>query len=99
MKADKYRQSRGGWSHILDIAYEECGDHVCFYQKDGPEPLKRMYTDRMLNVKFQGNSLTYNNCNQTIGVRVIYEKENRPAYRLFQGAITKKIIKQSDVPH
>lgn len=65
------------------------------YQKDGPGILKRVYFDRIvfptdLNEK---KNLECKKCKTVLGVPIIYEKENRLTYRLFVGAIEKKIIK------
>lgn len=92
IKNDKYRKARGGWSRILDITCENCGHHICFYQKDGPGPLKRMYFDRMDNLANK-DKLVCPNCNETLGVKIVYKKEDRLAYRLFEGAVVKKISK------
>jgi hypothetical protein len=48
---DKYKKVRGGYSRLLDITCEKCGNHVCYYQKDGPGILKRMYFDRITGLK------------------------------------------------
>ncbi len=77
---------------MLDIGCENCGQHICFYQKDGPGPLKRMYLDRIGGRSTGSGSLVCPNCNDVLGGKIIYKKENRPAYRLFVGSITKKII-------
>ena len=95
MKNDKYKKARGGWSRMLDICCEHCGNHICNYQKDGPGPLKRMYYDRMSGFSTTSSQLVCPKCDSTLGVAIIYEKENRPAYRLFAGSITKKIIKNT----
>ncbi len=94
MKNDKYRHARGGWSRILDVTCEKCGSRVCFYQKDGPGPLKRMYVDRIINLQPSQPTLVCENCDHELGIRISYAKENRPAYRLFQGSVNKKITKQ-----
>lgn len=94
-KNDKYRKVRGGYSRLLDISCEHCGNHLFYYQKDGPGILKRMYEDRIFeakNVKLDSN-LFCPKCKRLLAVPIIYEKENRPALRLFVGAITKKITK------
>lgn len=93
MKNDKYKKARGGWSRMLDICCEHCGNHICFYQKDGPGPLKRMYHDRISGVSTDESNLVCPKCKEVLGVGIIYEKENRPAYRLFAGSITKKVVK------
>ena len=93
-KNDKYKKARGGYSRFLDIFCENCGKHICFYQKDGPGILKRMYHDRMSGIKINfRNNLICPNCRELLGVPIIYRKEKRPAYRLFAGAVSKKITK------
>lgn len=94
-KNDKYKKVRGGYSRLLDISCEHCGHHLFYYQKDGPGILKRMYLDRIFDsgdLKLDTN-LTCPECKRVLAVSIIYEKENRPALKLFVGAITKKIIK------
>jgi len=87
----------------LEISCEGCGQIVGFYQKDGPGILKRMYLDRIYKSKdysdLAGKSfkslppLVCRKCGRLLGVPMIYEKEKRPAFRLFQGAVIKKIVK------
>lgn len=101
-KNDKYKKARGGYSRLLDISCVSCGNHLCYYQKDGPGILKRMYLDRITGSSFKGLNkrplkeipqLICIKCKQHIGIPIIYEKENRLAYRLFVGAVSKKITK------
>ncbi|CAN5289886.1 hypothetical protein BH10PAT1_BH10PAT1_2270 [soil metagenome] len=102
IKKDKYSKARGGSSKLLDILCAECGSHVCFYQKDGPGLLKRMYLDRISNSKYEGmQSVIFNqlpqfncpHCNSHLGTPMIYEKEDRLAFRIFIGSISKKLVK------
>lgn len=96
LKNDKYRRSRGGYSRLLEIRCEKCKKLLCYYQKDGPGPLKRMYIDRIVNTyKQAGATLKCHNCGHVLGVRYKYEKEKRLAYRMFVGSVTKKIRKSS----
>lgn len=98
-KTDRYRQTRGGHSRFLDVVCAKCEEHVCFYQKDGPGMLKRMYVDRMIGKTIKGASvkslpnLTCTGCKELLGVPMIYKKETRLAYRLFVGAVAKKVVK------
>lgn len=102
-KSDNYKKSRGGYSRLLDISCAKCGQHLCFYQKDGPGILKRMYIDRIYESnKYSGlenqplksiPQLTCSNCKTLIGMPYIYEKEKRLAFRLFVGGVSKKITK------
>ncbi len=104
LKNDIYKKSRGGYSRLLEISCEKCKTVICLYQKDGPGILKRMYLDRISDSKkYTGleNSAIKNIpnlecliCNQILGVPIVYKKEDRPAYRLFVGAVSKKIISQ-----
>lgn len=103
LKNDRYKKVRGGYSRLLEISCESCGRLLCNYQKDGPGILRRMYLDRITNSKTYSD-LHYLNikdipefkcqpCKRLLGICIKYEKENRLAYRLFVGAVTKKIIK------
>ncbi len=94
LKNDKYKLARGGYSRLLNISCQKCSDHICNYQKDGPGVLKRMYMDRINEpaVSILKKELTCPN-NHLIGIKMIYEKEDRPAFRLFVDSISKKIIK------
>jgi hypothetical protein len=53
-----------------------------------------MYIDRINepNVSILKKELTCLN-NHLIGIKMIYEKEDRPAFRLFVDSVSKKIIK------
>lgn len=103
LKHDKYRKARGGYSRFLEVHCEKCGTFLALYQKDGPGPLKRMYVDRIFSperlTRLRGLSasrlprLICAHCKQLIGAPIMYEKENRPAFRLFEGSVTKKIAK------
>lgn len=64
------------------------------YQKDGSGTLRRMYLDRILNprVSIARKDFSCSN-NHLLGVKIMYEKENRPAFRIFVDAVAKKIIK------
>ncbi len=95
LKNDRYRKARGGYSRLLVVSCQKCGAAVCRYQKDGPGILKRMYVDRISDpsVSLAAKELR---CPEghVLGVATIYEKEDRPAFRLFVDAVTKKIVKK-----
>jgi ribosomal protein S27E len=94
LKRDKYKMARGGYSRLLEIKCEKCGSLLCYYQKDGPGLLKRMYVDRIVKLYARaGTSLICHKCGHVLGSHYIYKKEKRPAFRLFVGAVTKKITK------
>jgi hypothetical protein len=103
LKNDRYKKVRGGYSRLLDISCAHCGTHLCYYQKDGPGILKRMYIDRIHELTSGSLDTTSSEktphlicskCKQHIGVPIVYQKENRLAYRLFIGAVSKKIAKK-----
>lgn len=96
-KKDEYRSIRGSYSRVLDVVCAHCDQHVTFYQKDGPGELKRMYADRFIEAAPEQDELACKMCGRILGIRYIYEKENRQAYRLFAGAVKKKVVKSSDV--
>ena len=104
LKSDKYRQARGGYARLLDIFCDHCGQKVLVYQKDGPGELKRLYLDRIFFpeklAKLQNLSMkkvpnfTCSNCHFLLGIGYVYPKEKRPAFRLFAGAIKKKVTER-----
>lgn len=93
-KNDKYKKARGGYSRLLEIRCEKCDSKIALYQKDGPGNLRRMYLDRIKDpqVTITKKDLSCNN-DHLLGVKIIYKKENRPAFRLFVDSVTKKIVK------
>ena len=93
-KNDKYKKVRGGYSRLLNISCQKCNKHICDYQKDGPGNLRRMYVDRIINpeVPISRKDLSCSN-KHLLGVKIIYEKQKRPAFRLFVDSVIKKIIK------
>jgi hypothetical protein len=100
LKNDRYKKVRGGSSRLLDVCCAGCGEHICYYQKDGPGLLKRMYLDRITGMTFSSidnlediPQLICPNCQRHLGTPIIFEKERRLAYRLFVGAVSKKITK------
>lgn len=101
LKSDKYRKARGEYSRFLEISCEHCGQKILVYQKDGPGELRRMYIDRIFKPesfsKLESKSinkipdLICPNCKRVLGIPYIYQKEKRKAFRLFVGAVTKKV--------
>jgi len=89
---DQYQRTRGGSSRVLDVRCENCDAHISYYQKDGPGMLLRMYVDRFIDAKPEGKELNCPSCERILGTYIIFKKEDRPAYRLYAGAVTKKIV-------
>ena len=93
-KHDKYKKARGGYSRLLKIFCQKCNSLICLYQKDGSGNLRRMYIDRIIEPKVSliRKDLT---CPKShlLGIRIIYKKEKRDAFRLFVDSVAKKIIK------
>lgn len=98
-KTDRFKKNRGGYSRWLLLRCEKCQSHLFVYQKDGPGILKRLYLDRiMLPAGLKPTkSLACRHCQAVLGVSSVYQKENRPAYRLFAGAVEKGLIKEKDL--
>jgi transcription elongation factor Elf1 len=51
-----------------------------------------MYLDRIIDNSPSAGELKCEKCGEILGTKVIYQKENRPAYRLYVDAVTKKIV-------
>ncbi len=102
-KSDKYRKARGSYFRFLDVICEHCAQKVLVYQKDGPGELRRLYIDRIFKPENFSelekkpinkiSELTCQNCKRVLGTPYIYAKENRKAFRLFVGAVIKKVTK------
>lgn len=54
-----------------------------------------MYLDRMTEQSTDRDNLLCQQCKEILGKMIVYEKEDRPAFRLFVGAVTKKITKSN----
>jgi hypothetical protein len=95
-KNDSYAKRRGT-PVMLAISCAKCNMYIMHYQKDGPGPLLRCYLDRIhypeelhnrqytLFNKKTFPQLSCNSCTTIIGLPIIYEKENRPAYHMRPG--------------
>src|SRR5690349_8812410 len=90
---DKYRKARGGYSRLLTIYCSKCGTELFDYQKDGPGIIKRIYVDRIRGKRYNEQSIICSSCGNLIASLGVYEKENRPAYNVVLGTISKKIKK------
>lgn len=101
-KSDRYRKNRDGCSRWLLLHCEKCGNLIAIYQKDGSGILKRLYLDRIFAPERltdkRNKNLVCEKCKTVLGIQDVYEKENRLAYRLFAGAIGKKIVKGDKLP-
>lgn len=107
-KNDSYRRKRGTPA-ILFISCAGCGEYIMSYQKDGPGPLLRCYLDRIchpealekrqydLFEKNEAPKLECKICSIVIGVPIVYEKEDRPAYHMRPGLFTHKKQKRTRV--
>jgi len=101
-KKDKYVNARGGNSHFLDIYCSRCGQHLALYQKDGHGSLLRTYLDRifepqelsLLQLKSSNKrdipSFKCPKCGSLVGTPMVYEREQRLAFRLIRGSFVKK---------
>lgn len=101
IKKDKYLNARGGSAQHLIIECADCKSEVLLYQKDGRGGLLRMYIDRIvappervkeqegLKCKADMKPLVCPCCNKLLAVPMVYEKENRLAYRIIHGTIIK----------
>jgi hypothetical protein len=103
-KNDTYRKARGGYARLLAVSCATCGTHLFSYQKDGPGIVKRLYLDRIYQsdayTGLQHRALKHlpqllcSHCGEHLGIPIIYQKEQRLAFRLFAGAVTTKISKR-----
>ena len=102
-KRDNFRKNRGDYSRLLNVSCRKCETLLLTYQKDGPGNLRRLYFDRIFSPKeltgLQNKTFTQikilncKKCKEVIGTPYIYEKEKRPALRLYQDSVIKKVRK------
>jgi hypothetical protein len=105
-KNDTYRKARGGYARLLAVSCATCGTHLFSYQKDGPGLVKRLYLDRIYQSNtyegLQHRALTdippllCPQCGEHLGMPIIYQKEQRLAFRLFAGAVTTQLRKRHE---
>ncbi len=94
IKRDRYRKNRGGTSQIYQINCSNCNNSLLKYQKDGIGTLIRLYVDRIVEPKMNGDSnLICPSCGVLIAISMIYKTEDRSAYRLLRGSFTKTKVK------
>lgn len=96
LKKDKYSRSRGGNSALYSLSCANCGEFLLVYQKDGIGNMIRLYVDRISDCRslaeFQQAkrkadlpTLKCAKCSSIIGIPMVYESENRLAFRLMRG--------------
>ena len=100
-KKDSRSQRRGGPIKFLYIACAKCNEPIMVYQKDGLGGLVRFYVDRIVwppdLVKAQERlavagvkpaaPLACTTCGTIIGSPMVYEPEQRAAYRVVPGSM------------
>jgi hypothetical protein len=102
-KKNTYTRKRGAPAMLM-ISCALCGHYLMSYQKDGPGPLKRCYLDRIHHPEYLEKrqydvfdkktalKLMCEACQAVIGIPIIYEKEDRPAYYMNVGSFTAKKV-------
>jgi len=100
-KKDKYTNTRGNYSRLLNLYCRICNSLLVVYQKDGPGNLRRLYMDRIFAPKNLTNlqnkplkniaNLKCFKCKEIIATPYIYNKEHRKAFKVYQDMIIKKI--------
>lgn len=92
LKKDKYFENRKGYSQIYSIHCAKCDELLTYYQKDGGGHIKRLYLDRINNPIYKQDfsidkKISCHKCGSLIGLGYLYNKEQRPAYKLFEQSI------------
>ncbi len=100
MIMDSYRKSRGGNAEMITIYCMTCNSPILFYQKDGKGNLYRCYIDRIIYPYHFKDFLKYSIknipqlkcivCDNSIATPMIYKKEKRLAFGLFNSKFYKR---------
>jgi len=102
IKKNKYTKNRGGKARFILLGCGACGKNIILYQKDGDGQLLRLYLDKITapqnlvdivenyHTKSEMSGLFCHICGKLLAVPMVYEKENRLAYRIIPGQIIKK---------
>jgi len=102
---DSSYKARGGTAKWLVLICAKCKSDICFYQKDGPGNIFRLYLDRIAdsgaNYLFKNleeneiQKLTCANCGSIIATPMTYGKDAKPrlALRLIESGVEKIAIK------
>ncbi len=108
LKSDQYRKARGWYSRLFKIYCKRCDTEILTYQKDGSGILERLYLDRIVAPKKLAHlhtislskipNLMCTKCGSWLAAPYVYKKEKRNAYKLFVGAISKKMVKTNKQP-
>ena len=92
IKNDLYLKKRFGNTKFLYISCSRCNYPIMVYQKDMNGALIRWYADRIdwtsANIQI-GKSIFCPKCGQLLANPMIYEPENRDAFRIIVGSIHK----------
>lgn len=104
VKRDRFRSARGGTSHFINLFCTSCKGWVALYQKDGQGNLYRLYFDRIhapeqlaqlqdMYVPSQIHEIPslICSCGQILAHPMIFDQENRLAYRIVLGTLFKEI--------
>ena len=90
-------------SRVFSIFCSQCDTFILRYRKEGSGSLIRVYLNQIsepkhfkkhkqVTAKSKIPPLGCTQCGQRVGVSMIHESENRPAYRLIKGSFFKKEI-------
>ena len=102
VKKDKYTKAREGTAKFNILSCAKCHHEIFIYQKDGPGRLLRLYLDKFvaphsiveevknITTKNEMHGLKCPSCGELLGVPMVYEKENRLAYRLLSNKVIRR---------
>ena len=100
-KKDIYSTVRNSYSRRMNLHCYKCNYIFATYQKDGPWNLRRLYFDRIMSPSYlkwlekqdfsKIPTLKCPWCDFIIAEPTIYEKEDRPCFRIYQDAVIKRV--------
>lgn len=92
--SDKYTKGRGKFKKRIEIRCANCSDYLFSYQKEGSGVLEKIFFDLILDNQSVKNNkkLVCTKCDKVLGIRFIFGKEKRDAFKLYPGAVYWKIF-------
>lgn len=92
--SDKYTKGRGSFSKQVAIKCVNCSEIIFNYQKEGNGAIEKLFLDSILDnfIVKKKAKLTCPKCEKVLGVRFVFGKDKKMAFKVYPGAIYYRIF-------